>query len=823
MGNEQMNECVQRVLDSRIQGLSNISDIGQGKIGKYKYNTALRLIKFIYKYREGKITQDDLLVSLRNYLLVLKTSLILPEDIDITDNHYGLELDGEMRCYAVLNIPEYLNEGIVSQGFMRDYIEVQETEKYFLGVTPNIYRLTGFKYFKSIRQKLAVNGVLNMSDGYTALVSLPTGGGKSLITQTLAYQKDSGLTITVVPTVSLALDQVRVAKENIKISKENEIVCYYSNLNQADKKRILDGIKHKTLRLLFISPEALIKNEIFRKAIEEANVIGYLKNIVIDEAHIVIEWGSFFRIDYQCLEPWRNTLIQSNLKLKTVLLSATFEKNTVNILKSMFSQQGKWIEIRCDALRKEPRFGLIKATSWYDKNKKTERLLQCLPRPMIVYVATPDQAERVSERARSIGITNFEIFTGKTKSAERERIIRDWASNEIDLIIATSAFGIGVDKGDVRTVLHLYVPDNPNAYYQELGRGGRDGLPCLSIMCIYPTEDFDFAFAMTEKVPGADKILGRWDSMLNSSTAKWVQGSYTLDMSVKPKYNYIKGSAEAASKLDQQWNIYVILLLRRYGMITILDMVVEPESQRYLIRVKLNDERLLQITDETEKLIICIRDTERKKNEKDFKLIQKAIFTGENDCWSEMFFHTYDRVSEYCAGCGRHTQVIETEKNRFELVKKVACPIKEHSTEALFAETKEGLLIVSLDDYHVINSVIKKGIHIILFDEEFTDRYMNLLLTMQANADVRIMGFKEYLQLVEHGDLYYTSGDAIALYEDGLKDAYKKLTSIRRASEDGRTRILHIFETNLYFSEIGKSVAELIEGVYLESYLLERM
>ena len=822
MDNKQMNDCVQRVLDSRIQGLSNVSDVGHGKIGKYKYNTALRLIKYIHKYHEEKITLDDLLVSLRNYLLVCKASLKLPDDIDITDNHYGLELDGEGCCYAVLNIPEYLNEDIVSQGFMRDYIEVEERKRYFLGVTPNIYRLTGFRYFKSIRQKLAVNGVLNMPEGYTALVSLPTGGGKSLITQTLAYQKDLGLTITVVPTVSLALDQVRVANKNIKISKDNEIACYYSNLNQADKKKILDGIKYRKLRILFISPEALIKNEIFRKAIEEANANGYLKNIIIDEAHIVIEWGSFFRVDYQCLEPWRNTLIQSNLKLKTVLLSATFEKSTVNTLKSMFSQQEKWIEIRCDSLRKEPRFGLIKTTSWDDKNKKTERLLQCLPRPMIVYVATPNQADAVSERARSIGITNFEIFTGKTKSAERERIIRDWANNEIDLIIATSAFGVGVDKGDVRTVLHLYVPDNPNAYYQELGRGGRDGLPCLSIMCIYPAEDLDFAFAMTEKVPGADKILGRWDSMLNSSTSKWVQGSYTLDMSVKPKYNS-KGNEETASKLDQQWNIYVILLLRRYELIAIQDMVVEPESQKYLIRVKLKDERLLQITEETEELISSIRDSEWKKNEKDFKLIQKAIYVGEKECWSEMFFHTYDRVSEYCAGCGHHNQIIETERNRFELVKKVACPLKEESTEALFSGTKEGLLIVSLDDYNVINSVIKKGIHIILFDEEFTDRYMNLLLTMQANADVRIMGFKEYLQLVEHGDLYYTSGDAIALYENGLKDTYKKLTSIRHASEDGGTRILHIFETNLYFPEIGKSVVELIEGVYLESYLLERM
>lgn len=822
MGNSQINECIQGILDFRMNGISKEGSPGQGILGKYKYNTAYRLSRYIHKYRVGQITKDDLLVSLRNYLLVFRTTIVLPDDIDITDNKYGLRTDYEGQCYAVLDFPDFLQEHIVSQGFMRNYIEKEKEQRYFLGVTPNIYRLTGFQYFKSIRQKLAVNGVLNMPEGYTALVSLPTGGGKSLITQTMAYQKETGLTIVVVPTVSLALDQVRVAKEIIRIAGKSEIACYYSKLDMVEKKKILDGINGGTLRLLFISPEALIKNEAFRGAIEKANGTGYLKNIVIDEAHMVMEWGSFFRVDYQCLEPWRNMLIQNNLRLKTVLLSATFDKNTVAILKSMFTTGDKWIEIRCDALRREPRFGLIKATSFYDKARKTEKLLRCLPRPMIVYVAKPDQAEEVKELANGIGITNLEIFTGRTKAAERERIIADWANDEIDLIIATSAFGVGVDKGDVRTVLHLYIPDNPNAYYQELGRGGRDGLPCLSIMCVYPKADIDAAFAMTDKVLSAEKIWGRWDSMLNSHSSERIHGSYTLDTSVKPKYNS-KDYAEDASKVDQQWNIYVILLLRRYGLITIQDMIVEPERQNYLIRVQINDMRLLQITDETEKIITDIREQEWRKTEREFKMMTKAIFTGEDGCWSEMFFHIYDRVSEYCGGCGYHKEVIDTDRKRFELVKKIPAPLTPHLADAIFMGVNEGLLIASLDDYSILMGVIKKGVQIILFDERFTDRYMNLLLTMQVNSDVRILGFKEYLQLVEHGDYYYTSGDAVALYETELEDVYGKLMRIRHGAREGKTRILHIFESNIFFDEVGKNVTEIIEGAYWESYLIERI
>ena len=494
----QIEECIQKILNNELGAIST-NNCPRGGIEKYRYMTAYRLSKYLNLYRTHRISLDDFLVSLRNYLLVFQTSVSLPEDIDITDNPYGLRVDAEGFCYATLNLPDYLNADIIKQGFMEGYVEPEKEEKYFLGVTPNIYRLTGFVKFKSIRQKLAINGALNMPEGYTALVSLPTGGGKSLITQTMAYQKSDGLTITVVPTVSLAMDQVRVAKDNIRVALESEIACYYSDSASEEKRSIIDRIKNRKLRLLFISPEALIKNEVFKQVIETANDVGYLRNLIIDEAHIVIEWGNFFRVDYQCLEPWRNNLYEKNSKLKTVLLSATYEKNTVKILQSMFATGEKWIEIRCDALRREPRFELVTATSFRDKNEKTKELLRCLPRPMVVYVMRPDQAEKIKEMAVGIGITNVKTFTGKTKSDERSQIIDEWSKNEFDIIVATSAFGVGVDKSDVRTVLHLYVPDNPNAYYQELGRGGRDSLPCLSVMCVYPDEDLESAFVIDRK------------------------------------------------------------------------------------------------------------------------------------------------------------------------------------------------------------------------------------------------------------------------------------------------------------------------------------
>lgn len=258
------------------------------------------------------------------------------------------------------------------------------------------------------------------------------------------------------PTVSLAIDQVRVARKIVQTDSPNEEIFYYSSGVNIDP--ILNAIKHRKARMLFISPEALILNPRFADSMKDANKSRYLKNIIIDEAHIVVDWGADFRIDYQCLESWRKGLIRQNPQLRTILLSATFERRCTDILKDFFSENGKWIEIRCDSLRHEPRFSLVRCRSHREKNHRIIELVRKCPHPMVIYVARPDEAEQLKKILCEHDIQNVNTFTGLTANDRRQKLIRSWVNDEFDVMVATSAFGVGVDKSDIRTVLHAYVP-----------------------------------------------------------------------------------------------------------------------------------------------------------------------------------------------------------------------------------------------------------------------------------------------------------------------------------------------------------------------------
>ena len=769
-------------------------------INHFMYNTAKRLTIYFEKFMSGRASKDVFLCSLRNYLLVFQNEIAVPEGLIPTENEYGILCNAEGKYYANLELPNYVDSFFVDQAFQRKKVsgDTEKQKDIFYGNNAYIYSLTQYKEFKSLEQKLAVFGALNTPEGYTTLVSLPTGGGKSLITQTMAYQQQ-GLTIVIVPTVSLAIDQVRNAKNNIKHNADNEIFCYYSGIELERKNALKNAIKNETARLLFISPEALIRNTEFVSMINEANAKKYLKNLIIDEAHIVIEWGDFFRVDYQCLEPWRNELLAINSQLRTVLLSATYTKVAVVKLKQMFASTDKWIEVRCDALRKEPRYLLVKAKSYLDKKHKMVELVKKLPHPMVVYINSPKEAEEIKKELIAVGLDNLETFTGNTKSAEREKIIKDWTDNKIDLIIATSAFGVGVDKGDVRTILHLYIPDTPNQYYQELGRGGRDGLVSLSVMCINPVDDIDSAYGRMNVVLKPETIWKRWVYMYKSPKTSWFKGMITIDTSVKPK----EGVNDDGNALDIQWNVYVILLLRRHNLISIKSMVYDADKESYKIRIDILEDALRSESLDVPQIITDIRDRESAGFEKEIKRI---------------------KVSMYCGGCAKHKYPEMMEEGKFPLLLPVKEPKKTISAELnkLCQGENEVLVIGEEDDYSLMNRYISAGASIIVVEDTSIESDFDLILNMNKHSNVMILGIKEYRDLCSQGSAYYISGGVIAVYNSDADKAYEFCSTLRKYKNTDM-RLIHVVKEDYFVQKVQKPISAMVEGPKIDSYILERM
>ena len=389
-----------------IQDL-NEKMISSSGITQFKIASAYRLVLNWMKYKNNQVSKNDFECSLRNYLLVLNTDIEI-RDYQLSDeNTYGLRYNYG-KIIAKYALPDYVNSTFVKSAFLNGYVQSNNKSRYLIPTSPFVEQLTGYSQYKSVEQQIAVQGAFNVPNGYTALISMLTGGGKSLITQTVSYQFEESLTIIIVPTISLMIDQERSAKATINSDVDNEIYSYYSG---CDEKIVLEAIQSRRARMLFISPEALIKNKRIQSAVTEINDCGYLRNLVIDEAHIVVEWGSLFRVDFQCMDAFRKKLMLTNPDLRTFLLSATYSDDTVKQLKMFYSTDNKFIEIRLDKLRKEPRFNVIKASTYTDKQSKSLELIDLLPRPIIVYVKSPSDAENLNQKLVDVGYKNVRTFT----------------------------------------------------------------------------------------------------------------------------------------------------------------------------------------------------------------------------------------------------------------------------------------------------------------------------------------------------------------------------------------------------------------------------
>lgn len=779
---------------------------------------ALRMINAYQRFISWQTAENkmEFECSLRNYLLFLKTDIVIKDYNLSLPNPFGLMINySKGSIYANYDLPQYVNETFVRTVFDNEPVQKADNDNVIKETNSYIYKLTKgkFKAFKSIEQQIAVMGALRVPDGYTAMVAMSTGGGKSLVTQTVSYQHNNSLTVIIVPTISLMLDQQRNASKIIEPEKKNEIMYYHSGCNVDE---LVNALDNKAVRMLFVSPEALIKNIRIQNSIFKANSLGYLKNLVIDEAHIIIEWGASFRVDFQCLDSFRRLLSKENPSLRTFLLSATFSKKTVDNLKLFYSDNDRWIEIRLDTLRKEPRFDVIKCCSYTEKHNRIKELACKLPRPMIIYVNSPDDAETIRRELAEIGFDNTRVFTGRTGSADRDRIINEWVNDKFDLMIATCAFGVGVDKKDVRTVIHSYVPSGPDQYYQECGRGGRDGMPCLGVM-LYTDDDIDAAMSMTQKVLTVEKLCGRWFSMLNSRKANIQLDCIVIDTSVKPNYNDTDIFYVEVNNADITWNVYVILLLRRAGLIQIID--VKYHDDRYVFNIELIDKRIRYDTSLTADLFSKVRDDESRSINSDInELVSKLRRIGKS-CWSSMFNDIYLLTDEYCAGCNNHNIIRAEKRKRFPLKKPVYYPVSSPTGKLYDIMTgADEMLIICENGFDIMmRDLFAAGADIIVMpdDQSHAPELQNIDCVISTQF---CMGYSEFFELSRMNSHYYLSGTIVFCIGNDSVMAGKLLNT---ASGKEYKRV-YVVNSDFYVQGRNKNISELINGACKYDYIIKK-
>lgn len=415
-------------------------------------------------------------------------------------------------------------------------------------------------------QRMAVRTTLLSNEGSVLIVNLPTGTGKSLVSWVLAMIKDTlpGLTLVVVPTVALALDQERQVRNLFSNHVNIDLpLAWYAGLSAELRQLVKTYIRQGNQRILFASPESVVKT--LSPALYKAAEQGLIKAIIIDEAHLINQWGSGFRPEFQALAGLVANLREHcpiGMQFKTVLMTATMTAESYIALKTFYSPTEEPLLVSEVHLRPEPTYYIRHFSSELDRKNRISELIRFLPRPFIIYVTSPDDTYRWMELIGNLGMLRVGIMHGGSSPEDRERVVGSWYNDELDVVVATSAFGLGMDKANVRAVIHACVPETVDRYYQEVGRGGRDGKASLSFI-MYVDSDVTAARKLNnERIISVELGLERWRAMLSSCTEIDDEPGF-LSVKLDSKHKDIIQDSEE----NEAWNLRTILLMARSGLL----------------------------------------------------------------------------------------------------------------------------------------------------------------------------------------------------------------------------------------------------------------
>jgi len=403
--------------------------------------------------------------------------------------------------------------------------------------------------FRGVQREI----IESIGSGRDTLGLMPTGGGKSITFQVPALAKD-GLALVVTPLIALMKDQVA----NLK-GRGIRAAAIYAGLSRQEVLYLLEDCIFGGYKFLYISPERL-GSELFRTKLMHMKV----SMIVVDESHCISQWGYDFRPAYLEISEIRRLLPG----VPVLALTATATPKVTddiqyklgfrehNVIRMSFNRDNLWYVVR----------------KTDNKIEELKRILAKVPGSGIVYVRSRRRTKEISDELTASGISS-QYFHAGLEQARRDLIQKRWSDGQCRIIVSTNAFGMGIDKPDVRSVIHYDMPDSIEAYFQEAGRAGRDGKTSYAVLLHGASDSRGISKRLSDSFPPKEFIRKVYDKL-----------SYMYQMAVGDG----KGctSQFSLSEFCQLYELPVLQTENALRLLTRMGYVEYVEESEYSARVK---------------------------------------------------------------------------------------------------------------------------------------------------------------------------------------------------------------------------------------------
>jgi len=429
----------------------------------------------------------------------------------------------------------------------------------------------GYDHFRGIQKNI----IESIGKGRDTLGLMPTGGGKSITFQVPALTKE-GTCIVVTPLIALMKDQVQnLRKKGIKAT------AIYSGLTRQEILTALDNCILGDYKFLYVSPERL-STQIFQTKLQHMQI----SFITVDEAHCISQWGYDFRPSYLKIAEIRKLL--PNTPILALTATATIEV-VKDIQEKLEFNNGQVFRM---SFERENLSYIVRHTE--DKEGELLHILNSTPGSTIIYVRNRKSTKDIAKWLVENGVTATFYHAGLS-NLEKDQRQKAWHDDEIRVMVATNAFGMGIDKPDVRLVIHIQLPDSPEAYFQEAGRAGRDGLRAYAVLLYHKGDRTKLLKHISEAYPSKEFIQNVYEHL-----AYYYQMAMGDGFMVTKEFNLEEFCIRFKHHPVQTYS--ALKLLSQIGLI---DYTEEQESNsRLMFTVKRDDLYKFQDLEDTKDKII---------------------------------------------------------------------------------------------------------------------------------------------------------------------------------------------------------------------------